>query len=243
MTDSWDEPEGIAPRGTVIVAAGRGETIGAYGRFGRRIAADGYRVRALPDVTTDAEAAFAAAGKLLVDDSLPGPKTVVGSDTGALFAIALAARHAPGLDAVVLAGLPAVAARATGVNLLGWDAEDLVGWEAEVEARTGCPTHRRVLGEGAAAPGVLFSATIPAQLTEYAGDGDLGVPVLGLHGEDDTISPLDQITYPGRLVTIVGGKHDVLNDLSHRTVAATVVQFLERLRLGADLPVIAREQS
>jgi hypothetical protein len=41
-------------------------------------------------------------------------------------------------------------------------------------------------------------------------------------------------------VTIAGGRPDVLNDLSHRTVAATIVLFLERLRLGADLPEIAR---
>jgi hypothetical protein len=67
-------------------------------------------------------------------------------------------------------------------------------------------------------------------------------PPLGLHGGADTISPLDQARghYPGALVTIAGGRHDVLNDVTHRTVAATIVPFLERLRLGADLPVIAR---
>jgi hypothetical protein len=31
----------------------------------------------------------------------------------------------------------------------------------------------------------------------------------------------------------------VLNDVTHRTVAATIILFLERLRLGAGLPVIA----
>jgi alpha-beta hydrolase superfamily lysophospholipase len=231
MTDSWDEPEGIAPRGTLIVAAGRGETPDAYGRFGRRIAADGYRVRALADVTTDVEASLALAGKLLVDDSLPGPKAVVGSDTGALFALALAARRAPGLDAVILAGLPA-ATKPAGVNLLGWD--------AEVEARTACPNHQRVLGGGAATPGALLSAEIPTQLTEVTGVTDIGLPSLGLHGEADVISPLASVRYPGSLVTIAGGRHDVLNDVAHRTVAATIVLFLERLRLGADLPKIAR---
>jgi hypothetical protein len=40
-------------------------------------------------------------------------------------------------------------------------------------------------------------------------------------------------------VSITGGKHDALNDATHRTAAATVVLFLERLRLGADLPPIA----
>ncbi|MET3423271.1 alpha-beta hydrolase superfamily lysophospholipase [Actinoplanes tereljensis] len=233
MTTAYDEPSGIAARGTLLVAAGRGETAAAYERFGRRIAADGYRVRVLPDVTADLEASFAAAGKLLVDDSLPGPKVIVGSDTGALFGLALAARRAPGLDALILAGLP-VATPQPAVNLLGW--------EAEVEARTACPNHQRVLGGGAATPGALFSAPIPTELIGHA--GNVGVPTLGVHGDADTVSPLAEARahYPGTLVTITGGRHDVLNDVTHRTVAATIIVFLERLRLGADLPVIAQVQ-
>jgi alpha-beta hydrolase superfamily lysophospholipase len=230
MTDTWNEPEGINPRGTVIVAAGRGETPAAYERFGRRIAADGYRVRVLPDVTADLGASLAAAGKLLVDDALPGPKVVVGPDTGALFALALADRKAPGLDGLVLAGLPV--AKPAGVNLLGWD--------AEVEARTACPNHRRVLGDGGITPGALFSAPIPTELLGHT--GDVSYPILALHGDADTISPLDEARagYPGAVVAIAGGRHDVLNDVSHRTVAATVILFLERLRLGVELPLIAR---
>jgi len=239
MTEtSWNEPEGISPRGTVIVAAGRGETALAYGRFGRRIAADGYRVRALPDVTTDLRASLAEAEKLLVEDALPGPKAIVGSDTGALFALALAARRAPGLDGLVLAGLPAPAQKGSGV--------DLIGWTAEVEARTACPNHQRVLGNGGATPGALFSAPIPTELIELAGYAPAAVPVLGVHGAADLVSPLDQARgrYPSgetaRLVTIESGRHDVLNDVTHRTVAALIVLWLERLRLGADLPLIAR---
>jgi alpha-beta hydrolase superfamily lysophospholipase len=237
MTDnSWNEPEGIAPRGTVIIAAGRGESTAAYGRFGRRIAADGYRVRALDDVTVDLQASLARAGKLLVDDSLPGPKVIAGSDTGALFALALAGRAAPGLDGVILAGLPVP--EQAGV--------DLIGWPAEVEARTACPNHQRVLGEGAALPGALFSAPIPTELIEFAGIGAGGLPALGVHGGADVISPLSRVRdrYPtgaaASLVTIEGGRHDVLNDVTHRTVAALVVLFLERLRIGADLPLIAQ---
>ena len=232
MTDAWDEPTGIAARGTVIVAAGRGETADAYGRFGRRIAADGYRVRVLPDVSADVEASIAAAGKLLVDDSLPGPKVVVGSDTGALFARKLAERQAPGLDAIILAGLPVAAARPP-ITLPGWD--------DELEARTACPTHRGVLGNGAVQPGALFSAPIPTELIGDAGyRGTL--PTLALHGDSDPVSPLDTArdSYPVAPVVIVGGRHDVLNDITHRSVAATIILFLERLRLGADLPEIVR---
>lgn len=232
MTNAFDEPEGIAPRGTVVVAAGRGETIDAYQRFGRRLAADGYRVRLLPDVSTDPAASLTEAGKLLVDDGSPAPRVVVGADTGALFALTLAARSAPGLDGIVLAGLP-----------VARPSLHVIDWDAELEARTGCPTHRGVLSRGAATPGALTSAPIPTSLIGTIGDGN--VPTLGLHGDADLISPLDQASsaYPGPLTVITGGRHDVLNDLSHRTVAATVVIFLERLRLGADAPAIAVDRA
>jgi alpha-beta hydrolase superfamily lysophospholipase len=221
MTDAYDEPEGINPRGTVIVAAGRGETAAAYQRFGRRIAADGYRVRVLPDGRS-----LADFEKLLVDDGLPAPHVVVGSDTGALIALALARRQVAGLDAVVLAGLPVPGT------------PDLPDWDDELEARSACPTYRGYLNAGAVTPGVLSSAPIPIELTDDT--GIVTIPTLGVHGDADPVSPLGAAPYPGPVTVISGGRHDVLNDLSHRTVAATVILFLERLRLGADLPLIAR---
>ena len=41
----WNEPDGIGPRGTLILLVGRGENGDVYNRFGSRIAADAYRVR------------------------------------------------------------------------------------------------------------------------------------------------------------------------------------------------------
>ncbi|GDY59799.1 hypothetical protein SVIO_104220 [Streptomyces violaceusniger] len=70
---SWDEPAGIAPRGTLVLLPGRGEHGGVYERFGRRIAADGYRVRTLGDASSAPEAVAEAATKLLRDETLPGP--------------------------------------------------------------------------------------------------------------------------------------------------------------------------
>jgi alpha-beta hydrolase superfamily lysophospholipase len=229
MTNAYDEPAGINPRGTVIVAAGRGETAAAYQRFGRRIAADAYRVRVLPDVAARPAEALAEAEKLLVDDGLPAPRVVVGADAGAHFALALARRHAPGLDAVILAGLP----------VPGSIDVDLSQWPDELDARTGCPAHRGVLSGGAVTPGALSAIRIPTELLGDTGNGT--IPTLGLHGDADPISPLAAArdAYPGPVTVIAGGRHDVLNDLSHRTVAATVILFLERLRLGSDLPVIA----
>jgi alpha-beta hydrolase superfamily lysophospholipase len=83
----------------------------------------------------------------------------------------------------------------------------------------------------------------------------MDLPALGLHGTDDPVSPYAdaRTAYASvagaQLVGVVGGRHDVLNDASHRTVAATIVLFLERLRLGvlerrlgASLPEITRAE-
>ena len=51
---TWTEPEGIVARGTLVVIPGRGERGAHYERFGRRVAADGYRVHAVTDPTVDA---------------------------------------------------------------------------------------------------------------------------------------------------------------------------------------------
>ncbi|MEV0910512.1 alpha/beta hydrolase [Streptomyces hokutonensis] len=227
---SWDEPEGLAARGTLIVLAGRGEHGGVYERFGRRLGYDAYRVRALGDPAAD-PAVLEQAAKLLADESLPGPKVLVGSDTGARYALQLAAEQTAGTDALILAGLP------TGAWTAG-------SWEEEAAARTACPTHQgRLTNDPEFRRGAIDNAP---ELPEPRLDL-VRVPVLALHGKDDTISPLDRAlnVYDGHpnvhTVTFVDGRHDVLNDALHRTVAATVVLFLERLRLSPELPAIAEE--
>ncbi|UXX96573.1 lysophospholipase [Streptomyces sp. AD2-2] len=222
---SWDEPEGLAARGTLIVLAGRGEHGGVYERFGRRLGFDAYRVRALGDPTDD-PAVLEQAAKLLADESLPGPKVLVGSDTGALYALQLAAERTAGVDALILAGLP------TGAWTAG-------SWEEEAAARTACPTHQgRLTSDPEFRRGALDGTPeLPAPRLDL-----VHVPVLALHGEDDTISPLDRALsvydgHPGvHTIVFHGGRHDVLNDALHRTAAATVVLFLERLRLAPEVP-------
>ncbi|MFF4503795.1 alpha/beta hydrolase [Streptomyces sp. NPDC001401] len=224
---SWDEPEGLAARGTLIVLAGRGEHGGVYERFGRRLAFDAYRVRALGDASADPSVLDDAA-KLLADESLPGPKVLVGSDSGARYAARLAAEHTESVDALILAGLPTTP----------WTSGS---WEEEAEARTACPTHQgRLTQDPDFRRGALEASP---DLPELRLDR-VRVPVLALHGKDDAVSPVERAlaAYAGhagvRTVTFNGGRHDVLNDALHRTAAATVVLFLERLRLSAELPAI-----
>jgi pimeloyl-ACP methyl ester carboxylesterase len=232
---NWTEPEGVAPRGTLVVIPGRGEAPELYERFGRRIASDAYRVHVVSDPVADPALATAAVLGLAPEVH---PYVLVGSDTGALFAAGLVASgQISGVDAVVLAGLPTLAESAA-------DAPVAQSWDAELAARTACPTHRgRLAGQGLRR-GALFEP-IPAGWESLADLARISQPVLGLHGTDDAVSPLDAARERyaeaprAELVGIAGGAHDVLNDVTHRTVAATIVLFLERLRLGAELPPIA----
>jgi pimeloyl-ACP methyl ester carboxylesterase len=234
---NWSEPDGVAPRGTLIVIPGRGEGPELYERFGRRIAGDAYRVHAVADPVADPAL---TTSQVLAVTAEVRPYVLVGSDTGALFAAGLVASgQVTGVDAVVLAGLPTAEAQSAGDG--GPSAES---WEAELAARTACPTHRDRLAGHGLRRGALFEP-IPAGWASLADLGRLAAPVLGLHGTADPVSPLDAARERYRrapraeLVSIAGGVHDVLNDVTHRTVAATIVLFLERLRLGAELPPIA----
>jgi pimeloyl-ACP methyl ester carboxylesterase len=60
----------------------------------------------------------------------------------------------------------------------------------------------------------------------------LTVPTLAVHGSNDPIAPIgalrayaEQIE-PLSLLELEGGGHDILNDVSHRQVAAAIVDFI-----------------
>ena len=100
----WTEADGIAPRGTLILIPGRGESPELYERFGRRISSDGYRVHAVADPVADPAL---ATSQVLGVAAEVRPYVLVGSDTGALFAAGLVASgRVTEADALVLAGLP-----------------------------------------------------------------------------------------------------------------------------------------
>ncbi len=230
---SWTEPAGLNPRGTIVVIPGRGETPEVYERFGRRLAVDAYRVHAVANPVDDA-----AATREQIKSLLDGPKPFVlaGSDTGALFAIGLVASGQVAADALVLAGLPTAD-----------DAVSSGDWDAELEARTACPTHRGRLAGPILQRGALYEP-VPGGWLEAADLSAVTVPVLGLHGAIDPVSLLSAArkqyaTAPqAELVSITDGRHDAFNDITHRTAAATVVLFLERLRAGTAVPLIAVQE-
>jgi pimeloyl-ACP methyl ester carboxylesterase len=224
----WNEPDGIGPRGTLIILVGRGESGPTYKRFGSRIAADAYRVRTV-GAETDAASSRARVAELLADDTLPSPKVLVGSDSGAALALELAAEGLP-VDAVIVAGLPTKQPETTG------------DWNAEVEARTACPNHQVVLAH-TTLHGAIWQP-IPADLLGVVASA-IQPPVLAIHGQEDSVSPLASALdiYRGiprhEVAVVAGGRHDILNDITHRSVAAIVILYLERLRLDSQLiPIV-----
>jgi pimeloyl-ACP methyl ester carboxylesterase len=238
----WQPRVGAPARGTVVVLPGRGERGGVYRRLGERLAFDGYLVRALDGLTEVDD----LDGDLLAALDGPGPVVLLGSDTGALWALVLAGRIVAAgvpLAGVVAAALPARGVRdgvaAAGIVLGG-------SWAAELDARTACPTHRGRLDEDLT---LHRGDVLDDELTEpgwaaYDAGTPPELPVLVLHGRADLLSPVAAVASLVRglpqasLVTVAGGRHDVLNDLQHRSVAAAVVSFLERLRGGPEFAEI-----
>ncbi|MFF3855386.1 alpha/beta hydrolase [Micromonospora sp. NPDC002575] len=253
-------PAELRVRGTVLVVPGRGESQASYARLGRRLAADSYRVRVVPSpIVDDADVAgsldrFAS----VLADAVTGtgadaaeetdadgpvrPLVLVGADTGAAVVAALVTRADPDAvwwpAAVVLAGLPGQAAHRPG------------DWADELDTRTHCAVHRGVLSDDPSVhPGTLAEA-LPAPLLDAAYAGRAGVEHLLLVGDADPYADRDRLTRLARalplarLSVVRGAHHDVLNDLQHRSVAAEIVGFLERLRLGAPpAPIVAVQHS
>lgn len=215
-------PAAVRVRGALAVVAGAGETARVYERFGRRLAVDGY-VAAVFDAVDAAD----AAAWLEAQDA--APRVLVGSDRGAAAVLALATANPGALDGIIVAGLPVAGADDS---------------SADDSARTACPVHLGVLGSAeAVAPAPAAPAPLP--IPEREALAVIRVPVLAIHGGADPIAPFDAARealapIPTlELVETVDGLHDALNDQSHRSVAAAIVLWLERLRgAGTSYPIV-----
>ncbi len=242
-------PEGLLTRGTVIVVPGRGETRATYARFGKRLAADAYRVRVIDPPQVDAELptgspdAFGVRLAQAVEGTAAGdvvarPLILVGADAGAAAVAALLAREGQALepDGVVLAGLPGRATSSAGT------------WDAELDVRTACPTHRGVLSDDAEVRRGSLAEPVPDSMLDAAYEGAVAAPTLLLVGDADPLADHEGLARVAkslpraRLSRVRGAHHDVLNDVQHRSVAAEVVTFLETVRDGL-IPLVVVESS
>ncbi|MCX5001358.1 alpha/beta hydrolase [Streptomyces sp. NBC_00638] len=234
-------PEGLRTRGTILVVPGRGETRATYARFGRRLAADAYRVRVIDAPALDAEdpaasltgfaAELAAAVEgTATEDGVVRPLVLVGADSGAAALAALLGRTetpAGRPDALVLAGLPGPS------SSIGAVADT---WDHELDIRTSCPAHRGILTQDPQVRRGSLDDAIPDAVLDAAYDGEALPPTLLLAGDSDPLADHEALARVAkslpraRLSAVHGAHHDVLNDLQHRSVAAEVVTFLETLR-------------
>jgi hypothetical protein len=219
-TASWTEPDGLNPRGTVFVLASNGEPPEVYARLAARLSADAYRVVVISSDDALDVGTQEAIAALVDGEGVIAPKVLIGSDTGAVAVRALVGQGRVHPAAVVLAGYPT---GPVGVVVAG------TTWQDEIEARTACPTHR----------GVLSAHAQPIHRDRPAAvDATLDVAILAVHGAADTIAPLDEALQQycnagaKRVVVVEGGRHDILNDITHRSVAAALVQFLEQVKAG-----------
>jgi hypothetical protein len=214
-------------RGTVLILPGRGDVPAYYRRLAARLANDGY------------SSAIATATIASVDDIVAawtaeadGVRLIVGVDTSAgILATALVeGALSPAPSGVVFAG----------IAVAGGD----VPADDELAARSACPVHREVVRGSGAAP-IAASAVRPV----WPGrpDPHSVPPALAIHGGADTIASADAAAtllggWSAEFTTVAGGLHDVLNDVHHRTVAAEIVGFLERLRADAGAaPILTKE--
>jgi alpha-beta hydrolase superfamily lysophospholipase len=232
----WLPAGEIRQRGTIVLLPGRGEHGGVYERLGRRLSADGYAVHSADSTPGDD---LEILTRLVAETTAAATEPIVlaGSDTGALQALALASAPGRPPDGVIIAGLA--------------DPGTSFGrsWADELEARTACPTHRQRLTEDTRFVRGELSRPLPAGLPAAELPLDrIGLPVLVLHGEADPVTEPEVARSiaarlpAAELVTVRGGRHDILNDIDHRSVAAHIVQWLERLRSGPDrAPVVVVE--
>jgi alpha-beta hydrolase superfamily lysophospholipase len=242
----YPTPYGLTVRGTVLVVPGRGETHASYHRLGTRLAADAYRVRIIDRPRIDpldvagSLARFATELAAATEAVVDRPLVLVGADAGAAAIGALTstvdttASWWP--DAIVLAGVPGHAAAVTGT------------WDTELDVRTSCPVHRRVLTAGPGDERGSLGAALPDELLDIALDATTDVPRLVLIGDADPLADREALARGvkaaprARLSVVHGAHHDVLNDVQHRSVAAEVVAFLETVRDDL-VPVLTVESS
>jgi alpha-beta hydrolase superfamily lysophospholipase len=194
------------------------------------------------------------------------PLILIGADTGALAIAAVLAQGAlaqgaltgrppqPGAvapaglpDAVVPAGLPDAVVLA---GLPGRGRQHTGDWAGELDARTQCSAHRGVLGGDAQVQRGRLATAVPDELIDLAFTDRAAARHLVLIGDLDPLADREEVAQyvkalpAGQLAVVAGARHDVLNDLPHRSVAAAIVGFLERLRGSAAFePVIRAEYS
>lgn len=226
----WENEQPGKIFATVVIFIGRGETPELYRRLGARLAYDSFatHVFAGEDVTNELDIErLSRQVEAIVERDGTDQLFLLGSDAGALVALALAANERLDVIGVVIGGY-------TTARL-----ETAVDWDGEIAVRSACGAYReRFEKDPAAIRGALHDLEIAPRLVDLAVPEKVEAPVLVLRGEDDALSSASDAEalttrFPqARLLTLRAGHHDVFNDRNSRTVAARIVEFIEWVRGG-----------
>jgi hypothetical protein len=218
-------------RGLFVVLPGRGDVASHYIRLGERLSFDGYTV-VVPEAPVTGIDVAVELWTSATSDSVRYPISIlIGVDVAAGFAASAVAEGLLSPTALVLAGAVTAAAPTSPTT----------DPSTEIQLRTSCPVHREVLATSSATP--FFDGG--AIVTSWpAPDAPVSIAALIVHGAEDRLAPVEDVVdqtaqWPNRtVVTVVGGVHDVLNDIHHRTIAAELISFAERLRVDPTGPEI-----
>lgn len=216
LPDAAREPDGET-RGTVMILAGLDETADDFALLTEVLLLAGYAVTIFGDVSVDPRASAEGVARLL-ENTIVRPVIVVGTDFGAVLALSFAVESASAaarVDAVVVGGLVTRASRASTIPVADFEAVTASGEAAESQLE----------------PRIPHGFRLPdAQRVR--------LPTLVLHGDaDDVTAVADAVSWAsllpfGSLRLVPGGDHHVLVGEARRTIAASIVLFIERQRAG-----------
>jgi len=227
------------PAAALVFLHGFGEHSGLYHRFAAELGRHGIDLWALDqpghglsdgarrdvgtfaDVVTNARTLTA----LAVQQGPDVPLVIAGHSLGSVGALLTAIEDTHRYRAVVVSG--------AAPDPLQWlnEADSAQPFELELDALSADPTYRDELVNdplaftGADVVGLLSQLFPPAWRRLEAELPELGLPILAVHGEHDTIAPPAAILgwrdrLPRlRVEVIEGAAHDVLNEVAHRRVA------------------------
>lgn len=231
------------PRATVVFLHGFGEHTGVYHRYGFTLNAAGIDLWAVDQFghgltpgtrgdfgSTEDSAALAEALTSLAEAETPGiPLVAQGHSFGAIVTLTRLLEAPDRYVAGVISGAPLVPVPA----LLDTDAS----FELDPGWLSADPFYLDEMENDPLAfvdaDGTALTRELDRAWDRFGADlPGLTVPTLAVHGEGDPIADIGAVRAYAeqiealRLSAIAGGRHDILNDVAHREVAAAIVDFV-----------------
>lgn len=242
----------VQPRAALVFLHGFGEHTGLYHRYGAALNARDIDLWALDEIGHGLSEGqrgnfgsiedLAANGALLAglaEAAAPGlPLVIGGHSLGSLATLYLALDDPARFRGVVISGAP--------LAPLEWLADALANGQDEVDldlaALSADPFYLDSLENDPLAftgadVAALFGAAFPPawRRLERELPALAPLPVLAVHGSEDQIAPIGGVLgwrdrLPSlRVAEFTGSGHDILNEVAHREVAATVADFVLRV--------------